>query len=404
MAIEAVVETRDGVERILRAVRNEKESRKAIDNQSEEIPRSGFSLASKGKGIDPSNWGNVDIPEDELDVHTQQVMLDDALENGQEVTQRRTEEIDEQSAEPPYIDLHAEYQKVREQKKALREKMKASFQAVPVQTNGELPLRGISTTPMSRGLERAIGKVGQQARTHAARAEALKPVNQLPQDSVLGQFFARQSGGGGGSGPSDSDSSDEEEDLPRGPHFPPTSRQPPKISGPSVPATVAKAVTMRTIYRQPNPTEPSRYYGDENIDKYMQFVQDFEQYCKEAGIPEEDQVIKCGHFLGGKARSFYSTMVALNVNEWDLPNFLRELFNWCFPPDFRLKQRKRLENFRQGGMLVSEYAHKLDMLFRIVGASSKRQRIDKLWNGLRDRLSEVRVRAGPDPDLRQSRN
>ncbi|CAA7270134.1 unnamed protein product [Cyclocybe aegerita] len=381
MAIEAVVETRDGVERILRAVRSEKDRRRAIDSNTEEIPRHGPSTASKGKGIDPTNWGNVDIPEDELDIHTQQVMLEDVLENGQEVTHQISEETHEEPAEHQYVDLRAEYQKAKEHTKALREKIKASFQTASAQNNRETPeqpvqanettpapTRGISTTPMSRGLERAITKVGQQARTHAARAEALKPANQLPQDSVLGQFFARQGGGGGGNDPFDSDSSDDE-DLPRGPHFPPTNRQPPKISGPVVPDIAGKAVSTRTVYRQPNPTEPSKYYGDENIDKYMQFVQDFEQYCKEAGIPEEDQVIKCGHFLGGKARSFYSTMVALNVHEWDLPNFLRELFNWCFPPDFRLKQRKKLENFRQGGMLVSEYAHKLDMLFRIVGAS-----------------------------------
>ncbi|CAA7257488.1 unnamed protein product [Cyclocybe aegerita] len=224
--------------------------------------------------IDPTNWGNVDIPEDELDIHTQQVMLEDVLENGQEVTHQISEETHEEPAEHQYVDLRAEYQKAKEHTKALREKIKASFQTAPAQNNRETPeqpvqanettpapTRGISTTPMSRGLERAITKVGQQARTHAARAEALKPANQLPQDSVLGQFFARQGGGGGGNDPFDSDSSDDE-DLPGGPHFPSTNRQPPKISGPVVPDIAGKG-PEKLMIRLPKRTPDGRIVPEE---------------------------------------------------------------------------------------------------------------------------------------------
>ncbi|KAG6895978.1 hypothetical protein C0993_008899, partial [Termitomyces sp. T159_Od127] len=103
-------------------------------------------------------------------------------------------------------------------------------------------------------------------------------------------------------------------------------------------------------------------------------------------------------FLTGKAYTFYTRNVSLNPEKWGLNKFFTELFNYCFPIDFRNQQREKLNNFTQGNRSVREYVADLDELFTIVGAESKRARVVKLFNGFRPSLRKAILREHMNPE------
>ncbi|KAG6842803.1 hypothetical protein H0H93_003359, partial [Arthromyces matolae] len=62
------------------------------------------------------------------------------------------------------------------------------------------------------------------------------------------------------------------------------------------------------------------------------------------------------------------------------------LFDYCFPPNFRIVEQRKLTSFVQGNLTVREYASELKTLFMIVGHKTMRKKIRKLWDGLAPRL------------------
>ena len=51
---------------------------------------------------------------------------------------------------------------------------------------------------------------------------------------------------------------------------------------------------------------------------------------------------------------------------WDLHKFFTELYNYCFPIDYKQRTRLKLETLYQGSsQSVSEYVHELNELFSV---------------------------------------
>jgi len=144
-------------------------------------------------------------------------------------------------------------------------------------------------------------------------------------------------------------------------------------------------------------TTPDKYSSEADPLKFYRFVTQCERLCREAWIPKQDQVAKCADSLTGKAFKFYTTVVSMELKKWKLDKFFVELFNYCFPPDFRLRQRSKLNDFEQKHLHVSEYAAELLVMFCTIGSSTKREHIEKLWNGLRPELQQVLWRENLEP-------
>lgn len=63
----------------------------------------------------------------------------------------------------------------------------------------------------------------------------------------------------------------------------------------------------------------------------------------ETGKVEKRRCVKVVlKYLRGKAYRFYEQQVAINEEQWTLKDFFTELFNHCFPPNFRSVLRERL--------------------------------------------------------------
>ena len=64
-------------------------------------------------------------------------------------------------------------------------------------------------------------------------------------------------------------------------------------------------------------------------------------------------------------------------------DFFVELFNYCFPSDYRSELREKLRKCFQNNKNVSEYAFELTELFNMIGVMDECEKTVKLWNGLR---------------------
>lgn len=307
---------------------------------------------SKGKSIDPRNWGNIDRPEKEIDPEMQRIIFEQAKNARFE---QNSDDDDEDDGDDDELRRLKELERLySEAKEMYSQKMRYKREH-----NNR-----ISGTPMSDDVEALISQAARR-RVQAKKGDAIRPSNQLPPESLLGQFF----------------------------HKPRSTPVPQQIG----PLDSGGNNTVSTVRFKPlAPTTPDKYNGDADFMRFYKYITQCERFCEEAALPPRDQVVKCADYLTGKAYKFYSTVISISAESWDRQRFFTELYNYCFPPDFRLRQRKKLESFSQGDMTVAEFAAELMILFRIIGKSTAEQRVDRLWNGLRPELQSALWKEGLD--------
>ncbi|KAF8994551.1 hypothetical protein BDZ89DRAFT_898810, partial [Hymenopellis radicata] len=134
------------------------------------------------------------------------------------------------------------------------------------------------------------------------------------------------------------------------------------------------------------PIPPTPYDGSVDSEKFHRFGMEIRQFCKEGKVPDDERVFLASHYLRGKAHSYFIQKVSGNHSKWTLDKFLQGLFNYCFPITFKSEQRDNIKNCFQGRSSVTEYAYRLESLYGLVGVTSKRERVIKLWDGLRAEL------------------
>jgi hypothetical protein len=78
----------------------------------------------------------------------------------------------------------------------------------------------------------------------------------------------------------------------------------------------------------------------------------------------------------------YVRKVSGDPYRWRLKEFFTELFNYCFPINFRMKQREKLNRCYQNDKTVREYIYELSELWNTIGDVDERQKVSFLWTGL----------------------
>ena len=148
------------------------------------------------------------------------------------------------------------------------------------------------------------------------------------------------------------------------------------------------------------PIPPKDYDGAADTRAYHRFVMEGEAYLRDGKVQRERQIRILAHYLDGKAYHFYMQKVASDdPNNWNLHKFFTELFNFCFPVDYRQQMRVKLENFNQKkGQTVSEFVFELQELFSMVGAMPEDMKVVKLWYSLSTRTQRAMWRDGLHPD------
>ena len=86
----------------------------------------------------------------------------------------------------------------------------------------------------------------------------------------------------------------------------------------------------------------------------------------------DEEFFLLSHYLTDKAYDFYTQKVANNEAYWTLSHIYDELFNFCFPIDYRMQIRRNLNRCHQNKKkTVTEYVHELTEFFNMIGDISE---------------------------------
>jgi hypothetical protein len=103
--------------------------------------------------------------------------------------------------------------------------------------------------------------------------------------------------------------------------------------------------------------------------------------------------------LKGKAYDFFTQKVAMTVYEWSLKQFFEELFNYCFPINYRMKQRERLRKCYQNSKTVSEFIYEIEEIINMIGLIDEQEKVIRLWEGLWPVIKKGLWRDGYNPEV-----
>ncbi|KJA18029.1 hypothetical protein HYPSUDRAFT_101248, partial [Hypholoma sublateritium FD-334 SS-4] len=140
------------------------------------------------------------------------------------------------------------------------------------------------------------------------------------------------------------------------------------------------------------------YDGIADLRLYNRFVTEGTTYLIDGDVPPERQVHILSYFLSGRAYDFFVQKIGADFDQWTLQEFYEKLFDYCFPVDYRAKQRAELNRLFQNSKTVLEYKYELEEKFNILSEFSDQQKVVKLWYGLRRSIQQGLWHAGLDPE------
>jgi len=304
----------------------------------------------RGKRVDPFNWGNVNLNEEDLDLDEQQAAWDSINQN-----------------------YHTPPEKIGE----------------PAVIRGN-----ISVTPqIDRDISRPPVPRKEQVMSNVSRNKDLRAVSQIPLDSYLGQTLnnikrlgtsKRRSKDDPSSSSSSSSSSDSSEsDKDSEPGIDDSGKNTRNRKSRSRSKGKQKSKSKRSRKSGLKPIAPKEYDGSADARAYNRFVMEGTTYVFDGRVPRNRRVFVLSYYLDGVAYDFYTQKVSMNFADWTLQQFFEELYNYCFPVNYRMEQRLMLKRCFQNDKKVSAYVHELEELYNMIGAVDKREKVIKLWYGLR---------------------
>lgn len=195
-----------------------------------------------------------------------------------------------------------------------------------------------------------------------SKRPATTPITQITSKSALGQAFERLKGRQGLQAPdtddglsdsyatdgSDLDSNSGYESSDDGSDSTNSSLGSDSSSHPQRRCRSHRSKRKTTPQSTIKPTPPEKYDGRVDVRAFHQFLTHGTAYVKYGYVERERQVIVLSEFLTGKAYTFYTQRVAFEPEKWSTRKFFVELFNYCFPIDFRSQQRDKLNSLSQG--------------------------------------------------------
>jgi hypothetical protein len=134
------------------------------------------------------------------------------------------------------------------------------------------------------------------------------------------------------------------------------------------------------------PIPPITYDGALDSRVFHQFLTEGTAYVKDGQVERKRRVFILAHYLKGRAREFYTREVSGDPYRWRLRRFFTELFNHCFPIDFRMRQREKLNRCYQNEKSVREYIYELSELWNMIGDVPERQKVTRLWTGFKPEI------------------
>ncbi|KAF9470906.1 hypothetical protein BDN70DRAFT_820718, partial [Pholiota conissans] len=146
------------------------------------------------------------------------------------------------------------------------------------------------------------------------------------------------------------------------------------------------------------PIAPKPYDGSPDARAFTRFVTEGTAYVLDGNVKKNRRVFVLSYYLTGRAYDFYTQKIAMSFDTVELQEFFDKLFDYCFPINYRTEVRKKLERTYQNNRPVMAYVHEIEELFNLLGTIDERQRVEKLWDGLKPSIQGRLYRDHLHPD------
>ncbi|KAG9227812.1 hypothetical protein PTI98_011419 [Pleurotus ostreatus] len=335
------------IEPLIAAPRGMHARRNSLDSLSS-------SQAATGKGIDPKNWGNIQLPDEEADANLQaalqaslkaQLNLNKAGESSG--THHEPNAYPDLMLKKELEDLRAEFEALK-----LEKSSKWMKQRVNVKPADErIATKVASTTkdcsgsaPVSRLPVPVDGDSNSSTSSSDIGSEGdILPSAHIAKNSALGVAFQGLNGRRMDSPSSSSSSSDDNSSSSSNEAGAPRMIKRRKQRR----SQSKKAKKSKRKETKLKPVPPVVYKGEAELVTFQRFVSESISYVEDGNVPRRDEVRIISQFTDGPAQRFVQRRVFGHWQDWTLELFFRGLFDEVFPANFTERQRWKLKNCRQ---------------------------------------------------------
>ena len=361
-----------------------KEQQQKLQRRQEKVrPRRDSSVSSrgegtskrKGKAIDPREWGNINVSRESLDVEAQAAVLESY-----------------EAQQSKRLQKHSKEKKSRRKEKSLpRDDERPDHSKESTKRSKRHSGRPIESQPAAQiapksYLGAALKGVGRSRKTNHWTESSADSGDESPSSPSSSSTSDDETT----SNSSDDESEESDHSRRKG------KRRRDNRHGRNKRRKRRSSSASRTNIK---PIPPKEYDGAADVRSYHRFVRESDAYLRDGKVRSRRKVSLLSHYLTGKAYDFYMQKVAIDEERWTEFQFYEELFNYCFPVDYRMQLRKTLARCHQNDKSVAEYTHELQDLFNMIGNVPKQDQVLKFWNSSRPSIQKELWRNRLNPEL-----
>ncbi|KAJ7607831.1 hypothetical protein DFH06DRAFT_1347271 [Mycena polygramma] len=156
--------------------------------------------------------------------------------------------------------------------------------------------------------------------------------------------------------------------------------------------------SWKSVMRGVKIKKPFTFDGRADLDLFDQWTYEVDTWREWNGISDKMVIKILVNFMSGKASRFFMKHVALRHKDWTLKSIYEALFNYCFPPDFKLQLREQLTGAKQGKNDVRDFQRDLETLAVRFPDVTEREIRQIFWTGIRSHLRLHLIEKGLDPE------
>ncbi|KEP44986.1 zinc knuckle protein [Rhizoctonia solani 123E] len=126
---------------------------------------------------------------------------------------------------------------------------------------------------------------------------------------------------------------------------------------------------------------PKPYKGEADIDKYDVFIFNYKLFVDDTKLSNGKAVLTMSRFLEDKAATYFMLNVAPRPERHTMQSVFVGLYEYCFPPDFKDKMRRKYNRKCQGDSSVQDYFAELARLRMRLREIDDRHHVLRAWDG-----------------------